>query len=136
MTAAEVRPGTAENLARVWHMHLLEDARHAHLPARQRPCEARELVTVARWIVGAGDCTQLLTAISDDLEHLWFLIADDWEPDMLDELTEEQAARFFLIPGEVQELSARRDATVNRLIAEIEGHIWRARNTTVARAVA
>ncbi len=136
MTAAEIRPGTAEQLARVWHMHLLEDARHAHLPARQRPDEARELVTVARWIIGAGDPIPLLAQISDDLEHLWYLLTDDWEPSMLDELTEDQAVRRLLTATEAQELSARRDATYDRLVSEIEGRIWRARNMPARTGVA
>lgn len=117
MNPAEVHPGTAETLARVAHFRGLTDA----LP------EAHELDPVIRFLIGrVGDPDEVLEQLHDELDQLWALSTDDWEPSMLDELTDDERTRYSF-PTYDAEVLHRHGLTVARLVADIEGVIWRAR---------
>lgn len=112
--ALPVRPGTAEQLARVAHFAAVE------------PHQPDELDYVALWIlgdVGHGPAKwDLWEALRGDCLRLWSLIADDWDDDDLDPLT---AAEADLPAG--LGLDAAADRTRERLITQIEDAIFRAR---------
>jgi hypothetical protein len=125
-----VRPGTAENLARLAHFRALD------LP------EADELDSVAYQLLGAVGDTNAKRELWEQIRvgdgrELWFLIAADWDDRDLDELTEEQYRR--LEPADhAEELDARYEVTRDRLVHDIERTIWlaRARAAEIDAAVA
>lgn len=119
--ALPVPHGTAEQLARVHHFRQLTDT----LP------EAHELDPVIRFLLGrVTDHREVLEQLHDELDQLWSLVSGDFDDDQLDELTDdEHAAAFF--PSYGYEVDARYTKTRDRLIAEIEGVIWRAREAAV-----
>lgn len=101
-----VRPGTAEALARVsWHRNL-------------EASDAGELDALAFWIlgdVGGWDAREALwLRLRPSCEALWFLLADDWdESDIVQDpaLTEQQ----------------RYDITRDSLVTDIEQAVYVAR---------
>jgi hypothetical protein len=116
MTAPEpVRPGTAENLARL-----------AQLRWQDTP-DAYAADEVAEWLVGAvGNRAAMWARLRPDSRHLWFLVSEDWDEDDLDSLTEQECELYPFATVE-QELAHRHTATHDRLVADIEGAIWTAR---------
>lgn len=124
MTPAPVRTGTAEQLARIaWHRGL-------------EAADPTELDSVALFLIGPGGSVQarldLWENLRDDCLHLWHLITADWDDADLDELTDQQWDDLFLVDRHAEE-AARHHITVNRLIGEIEGAIWRHRYTAAER---
>jgi hypothetical protein len=122
VTAPEpVRPGTAENLARL-----------AQLRWQDTP-DAYAADDVALWLLGdVGDATAkhaLWELIRPYCRHLWFLISADWDDDDLDDLHPADADRYERDPGTTDGMvtDARWQATRDRLVTEIEGAIWTAR---------
>jgi hypothetical protein len=115
-----VRPGTAENLARLAHFRGLD------LP------EADELDSVAYQLLGdVGDTNakrELWEQLRDgDGRSLWYLIADDWDDRDLDELTEAQCTRLPLTATEDEVTQLRYEVTRERLLGDIERTVWLAR---------
>lgn len=114
MTAQQVRPGTAEQLARVAHFRALEHP------------EAHELDAVAVFLLGdVGDAVEKLSCwdgLRDDCERLWHLVTEDWSGEDLDEMTDDEAE----LPWDLG-VDACYQRTRERLIGEIESAIWRAR---------
>lgn len=125
MTAAlPVQHGTAEQLARIHHFRQLTDP----LP------DAHELDPVARFLIGrVGDAREVLAHLADELDQLWSLITEDFDDDQLDELTEDDWARYSFATQQ-QEIDHRHAATVARLVGDIEGYIWLHRVIHVERA--
>lgn len=130
MTAPQtVRPGTAEQLARLAHFSALE-----HI-------QPEELDAVAHFLLGdVGDVTAkagLWGQLREDCGRLWHLITDDWdENDLLDASEADEG----LTAG--QELDARHERTRDRLCSDIERRVYlaryaaiQARGGTVADAV-
>lgn len=124
MSAAEpVRHGTADALARLHHFRQLTDA----LP------EAHELDPVIRFLIGAvTDPGQVLEHLGDELDLLWSLLTEDYDIHQLDELTDDDWARFSF-PTAQQETDHRWATTVVRLVGDIEGHIRMARERRAER---
>jgi hypothetical protein len=116
VTAPEpVRPGTAENLARL-----------AQLAWQDTP-DAYTADEVAEWLLGdVGDRAAVWDHLRPDCQLLWHLVSEDWDEDDLDSLTE-QAAELYSFATVEQELAHRHTATRDRLVADIEGAIWTAR---------
>jgi hypothetical protein len=116
VTALEpVRPGTAENLARL-----------AQLRWQDTP-DAYAADEVAAWLLGAvGDRAALWSRLQADCQLLWHLLSEDWDEYDVDALTE-QAAELCSFATVEQELAHRHTATRDRLVTEIEGAIWTAR---------
>ncbi len=118
MSAAhEVRPGTAETLARCWHFRQLTDT----LP------EAHELDPAIRFLLGrVTDHDEVLEHLTEDLDQLWSLLTEDFDDDQLDELTDADWERHSFSSYQ-QEVDHRHSLTVARLVADIESHIALAR---------
>lgn len=119
-----VRPGTAEQLARIAHFRALD------LP------EVEELDIVAGFLLGdVGDVLhkqELWGQLQDDCHKLWHLLTDDWDDRDLDELTEaEYEASYF--PSQGFETDARYEKTVARLAFCIDRDVWLARVEAAAR---
>lgn len=118
-TAEQVRPGLAENLARLAYFRLMEHP------------QSDELDAVAMYLLGdVGDAMSkrdLWERVQPQCEHLWHLITDDWDDRDLDELTEAQAVRLPLTATEDDQQALRHEATVSRLVFEIERDIHLAR---------
>lgn len=119
MRPAPVAAGTAETLARVHHVRQLTDA----LP------EAHELDPVLRFLLGrVTDPAEVLEQLHDELDQLWSLLTEDYDDEQLDELTDADWQRHSFSSYQ-QEADYRHSLTVSRLVADVEGHIWRARLT-------
>lgn len=117
-TPQTVRPGTAEQLARLAHFSALE---------RTQP---EELDAVAFFLLGdVGDVTVkagLWGQLREDCGRLWHLITEDWdENDLLDACDEDEGLTA------AQELDARHERTQNRLCSDIERRVYLARYAAV-----
>lgn len=115
ITTAPVAPGTAENLARLSHFRGLEHT------------QPEELDAVAYFLIGdVGGAMRAATLWQQLCEHdaaqLWHLITDDWDDRDIDDPIDEDAA--LTTP---QELEARHERTVARLVWDIEQRISVAR---------
>lgn len=118
MTPAPVLYGTADALARVWHVRQLPDT----LP------EAHELDPVLRHILGpVTDPAAILQHLRDDLDQLWSLLTEDYDADTdLDDVPFEDWLRYDF-PTFQQEVEYRYSITVDRLVHDIESYIRMAR---------
>ncbi len=109
-----VRPGTAEQLARIAHFRAIEHV------------QAEELDFVALWLIGdAGDAVtkhELWNRLRPVCEHLWSFVTDDWDENDCDDMSAQEAA---LPAGHGWDALA--DRTRERLATEIEGAIRLAR---------
>lgn len=127
MTATTVPHGTADALARVWHVRQLTDT----IP------DAHELDPVLRHILGpVTGAAAILQHLRDDLDLLWLLITEDYDNDCLDEVPEPEWARYDF-PTWQQEIEYRYSITVDRLVHDIESYIrmareWHAQTGTAA----
>lgn len=110
-----VRPGTAEQLARLSFFRRFEAT------------QPEELDAVAHWILGAVDDKATLWAqIGPDCLHLWHLITDDWTVDDLDDMTEVEAS----LPVN-HGIDVCYDRTREQIIGTIEAAVYRARWVTL-----
>jgi hypothetical protein len=119
-----VRPGTAEQLARISHFRVLEET------------QPEELDYVALWLIGDVGSSGLKWGLWEELRDgdaakLWYLVSDDYDDRDLDELD----ADDFPIQG--PEFDERYQRTRDRLVHQIEERIrlarWRALNPAGAR---
>ena len=128
MTPAPVLYGTADALARVWHVRQLTDT----LP------DAHELDPALRHILGpVTDPAAILQHLRDQLDQLWSLLTEDYDADNdLDEVPFEDWLRYDF-PTFQQEVEYRYSVTVDRLVHDIESYIrmareWHAQTGAVA----
>jgi hypothetical protein len=122
VTAPEpVRPGTAENLARL-----------AQLRWQDTP-DAYAADEVAVWLLGDVGWhptpTELWERLQPDCLLLWHIVGNDWDDTDLDDLHPADADRYDRDLGTTDGMvtDARYEATRHRLVADIEGAIWTAR---------
>lgn len=118
MTPTPVLYGTADALARVWHVRQLTDT----LP------EAHELDPVLRFLLGpVTHPAAILQHLSDQLDQLWSLLTEDYDADNdLDEVPEADWARYDF-PTWQHEANHRYARTFERLTDDIESYIRMAR---------
>ncbi len=128
MTATTVGYGTADALARIWHVRQLTDT----LP------EAHELDPALRHILGpVTDPAAILQHLRDQLDQLWSLLTEDYDADNdLDEVPEADWLRYSFPDGQ-QEIEYQYSITVDRLVHDIESYIrmareWHAQTGTAA----
>ena len=113
-TSVAVPNGTAEQLARLSHFAGLQTV------------QAEEMDAVAFFLLGdVGDAesrADLWDSLRDDCDLLWHLITADWCENDLDELTEDDWAKYSFANVD-QELDVRRSLTADRLVLQIEASI-------------
>jgi hypothetical protein len=114
-----VRPGTAEQLARCWYLRGSQMA------------DAAEIVDdLASFLMGPvgghGAAHDLWWSLDGDLRLLWNLMDGGWQPDDLDELSEDDWARHHF-PSAEAELLVRYERTRTRVAAGVESAVRIAR---------